>query len=62
MHVPQLSHQAAAFQAQYCNGADLHGMAGHYGDVRSSATAGWYGATAGDPRFASKSPASLNSN
>ena len=54
MHVPQLSHQAAAFQAQYCNGADLHGMTSHYGDVRSSATAGWYGASASDPRFASK--------
>ena len=56
MHVPQLSHPgAAAFPSQYCNGADLHGaMTGHYGDVRSSATAGWYGATATDPRFASK--------
>lgn len=59
MHVPQLSHPsaaAAAFTAsQYCNGADLHGMTGHYGDVRSSATAaGWYGASATDPRFASK--------
>lgn len=30
-------------------------MTGHYGDVRSSATAaGWYGATATDPRFASE--------
>lgn len=58
MHVPQLSHSsaaAAAFSAsQYCNGADLHGMTGHYGDVRSSATAGWYGASATDPRFASE--------
>lgn len=57
MHVPQLSHPsaaAAAFSSQYCNGADLHGMTGHYGDVRSSATAaGWYGASATDPRFAS---------
>ncbi|CAL8090200.1 unnamed protein product [Orchesella dallaii] len=56
MHVPQLSHPgaaAAAFSSQYCNGADLHGMTGHYGDVRSSATAaGWYGASATDPRFA----------
>ncbi|CAG7815059.1 unnamed protein product, partial [Allacma fusca] len=52
MHVPQLSHPGAAgFPAQYCNGADLHGMTGHYGDVRGSAT-GWYGATATDPRFA----------
>jgi len=58
MHMAQLSHPgAAAFQAaQYCNGAaDLHGMGGHYGDMRSSATAGWYGASATDPRFASKS-------
>ena len=62
MHMSQLSHPgaaAAAFQAQYCNGtADLHGMTSHYGDVRSSASAaaaGWYGASATDPRFASKS-------
>lgn len=56
MHVPQLSHQAAAFQAaQYCNGVnDLHSMAAsHYGDVRSTATAGWYGPAPTDPRFAS---------
>lgn len=63
MHVPQLSHPsaaAAAFSSQYCNGADLHGMTGHYGDVRSSATAGWYGASATDPRFASESTFSRN--
>lgn len=34
---------------QYCNGSEL---TPHYGDMRSSA--GWYGSTANDPRFASE--------
>lgn len=46
MHVGQLSHHQ--FPAQYCNGSDI---STHYGDMRNS---GWYGATANDPRFASK--------
>lgn len=46
MHVGQLSHHQ--FPAQYCNGSDI---TTHYGDMRNS---GWYGATANDPRFASK--------
>lgn len=58
MHVPQLaghhgvaaSAAAAAFPAQYCNGSDIAA----YGDMRNSAAAGWYGATANDPRFASE--------
>ena len=48
MHVSQLSHHQ--FPTQYCNGSDI---STHYGDMRNSA-AGWYGATANDPRFASK--------
>jgi homeobox protein Nkx-2.1 len=54
MHVPQLSHHGAtpAFPSQYCNGSDISA----YGDMRNSAAAaaGWYGATANDPRFASE--------
>ncbi|CAB3373538.1 Hypothetical predicted protein [Cloeon dipterum] len=58
MHVPQLAGHhgaaatAAAFPAQYCNGTDIAA----YGDMRNSAAAaaGWYGATANDPRFASE--------
>ena len=46
MHVGQLSHHQ--FPAQYRNGSDI---STHYGDMRNS---GWYGATANDPRFASK--------
>lgn len=42
----QLGHQ---FPTQYCNGSEL---TSHYTDMRSSA--GWYGSTANDPRFASK--------
>ncbi|XP_066994972.2 homeobox protein Nkx-2.4 [Anabrus simplex] len=42
----QLSHHQ--FPAQYCNGSDI---STHYGDMRNTA-AGWYGATANDPRFA----------
>ena len=51
MHVGQLSHHQ--FPTQYCNGSDI---STHYGDMRNSAAAaaGWYGATANDPRFASK--------
>ncbi|KAL0270225.1 UNVERIFIED_CONTAM: hypothetical protein PYX00_007697 [Menopon gallinae] len=40
----QLGHQ---FPTQYCNGSEL---TSHYTDMRSSA--GWYGSTANDPRFA----------
>ncbi|KAJ9576824.1 hypothetical protein L9F63_006598, partial [Diploptera punctata] len=49
MHVGQLSHHQ--FPTQYCNGSDI---STHYGDMRNSAAAaaGWYGATANDPRFA----------
>ena len=36
----------------YCAPTDNLSLAGHYTDMRSSA--GWYGSTANDPRFASK--------
>lgn len=36
----------------YCGPTDNLSLAGHYTDMRSSA--GWYGSTANDPRFASK--------
>ena len=36
----------------YCAPSDNLSLAGHYTDMRSSA--GWYGSTANDPRFASK--------
>lgn len=36
----------------YCGPSDNLSLAGHYTDMRSSA--GWYGSTANDPRFASK--------
>lgn len=36
----------------YCTPTDNLSLAGHYTDMRSSA--GWYGSTANDPRFASK--------
>lgn len=42
----QLGHQ---FPTQYCNGSEL---SSHYTDMRGSA--GWYGTTANDPRFASE--------
>lgn len=35
----------------YCAPSDNLSLAGHYTDMRSSA--GWYGSTANDPRFAS---------
>ncbi|KAF4529546.1 hypothetical protein B566_EDAN014392 [Ephemera danica] len=70
MHVPQLSHHGAtaAFPSQYCNGSEISA----YGDMRNTAAAaaGWYGATANDPRFAisrlmgssAASAASMNMN
>lgn len=36
----------------YCGPTDNLSLAGHYTDMRSSA--GWYGSTANDPRFASE--------
>lgn len=36
----------------YCGPSDNLSLAGHYTDMRSSA--GWYGSTANDPRFASE--------
>lgn len=36
----------------YCAPSDNLSLAGHYTDMRSSA--GWYGSSANDPRFASK--------
>lgn len=36
----------------YCTPTDNLSLAGHYTDMRSSAS--WYGSTANDPRFASK--------
>lgn len=36
----------------YCAPTDNLSLAGHYTDMRSSAS--WYGASANDPRFASK--------
>lgn len=45
----------------YCGPSDNLSLAGHYTDMRSSA--GWYGSTANDPRFASEySSTSSNSN
>lgn len=37
----------------YCGPTENLSLAGHYSDMRSSAS--WYGTTANDPRFASKS-------
>ncbi|KAJ8874337.1 hypothetical protein PR048_025183 [Dryococelus australis] len=53
MHV---AHHQFAAAPQYCNGSEL---SAHYGDPRNSA-AGWYGATANDPRFASTCTNYLN--
>lgn len=36
----------------YCTPTDNLSLAGHYTDMRSSAS--WYGSTANDPRFASE--------
>lgn len=36
----------------YCGPSENLSLAGHYSDMRSSAS--WYGTTANDPRFASK--------
>lgn len=36
----------------YCTPTENLSLAGHYTDMRSSAS--WYGTTANDPRFASK--------
>lgn len=36
----------------YCTPTDNLSLAGHYTDMRSSA--GWYGSSANDPRFASE--------
>lgn len=36
----------------YCTPTDNLSLAGHYTDMRNSA--GWYGSTANDPRFASE--------
>lgn len=36
----------------YCGPTDNLSLAGHYSDMRSSAS--WYGSTTNDPRFASK--------
>lgn len=38
----------------YCTPTDNLSLAGHYTDM--SRSAGWYGSTANDPRFASKLP------
>lgn len=36
----------------YCTPSDNLSLAGHYTDMRNSAS--WYGSTANDPRFASE--------
>jgi hypothetical protein len=38
----------------YCTPTDNLSLAGHYTDMRNSAS--WYGSTANDPRFASEYP------
>lgn len=42
----------------YCGPTDNLSLAGHYTDMRSSA--GWYGSTANDPRFASECNCFIN--
>ncbi|KNC24532.1 hypothetical protein FF38_00717 [Lucilia cuprina] len=39
----------------YCGPTENLSLAGHYSDMRTSAS--WYGTTANDPRFARNSPA-----
>jgi len=50
MHMSQLPSYGSVGASCY-QGSEL---AGHYGDMRSAATTGWYGSPATDPRFATE--------